>query len=79
VSNTTAEKFMPFTNLKIMRSTNCIVSVLKHCTKMVRENVYIHVFLTSTIDDGERKSTCSGFYVQTKELPLPMEQELCGT
>jgi len=35
---------------------------------MVRENVYIHVFLTSTTDDGEWQSTCSGFFVQTATI-----------
>lgn len=69
---------MPFTSLKIMNSTNCIVPVLKHCAKMERENVYIHLFLTSAMDDGEWLSACSGFFVQIKQLPLPTGQELCG-
>lgn len=69
---------MPFTSLKIMNSTNCTVSVLKHCVKMERENVYIHVLLTLTMDDGEWQLTCSGFFVQIKQLPLPTRQEVCG-
>jgi len=60
-----------------MNSPNCIVPVLKHCVEMLRENIYIHKFLTSTMDDGEWQSTCSGFFVQIKQLPLPSGQELC--
>jgi len=78
VSNTTAEKFMPFTSLKVTNSTNYTVPVLKHYVKMVRENVYIHVFLTSTMDDGKWQSTCLCFFFQIKQLPLPNGQELCG-